>query len=107
MLLDGMPDPAGEPAAYERQCVEMIKRYAGRTDGHSFVLLTSYEMMKRVAAGLTRLVGGEQSGAVQSGRRTAAERDDRAVSKPIRAACCWEPTAFGKESTCRETRCKR
>jgi ATP-dependent DNA helicase DinG len=53
ILLDGMPDPATEPASYERKCIEMIKRYAGRTDGHTFVLLTSYEMMKRMAAGLT------------------------------------------------------
>jgi ATP-dependent DNA helicase DinG len=30
----------------------MIKRYVARTDGHAFLLLTSYEMMKRVAADL-------------------------------------------------------
>ncbi len=53
ILLDGMPDPAANPSAYEKKCVEMIQRYAGRTDGHAFVLLTSYEMMKRVAGGLT------------------------------------------------------
>jgi ATP-dependent DNA helicase DinG len=53
VLLEGMPDPAGEPAKYENKCIELIKRYAGRTDGHTFVLLTSYEMMRRVAIGLT------------------------------------------------------
>ena len=31
----------------------MIRRYVGRTDGHAFVLFTSYDMMSRVAAELT------------------------------------------------------
>ncbi len=51
ILLDGMPDPA-EKQAYERECVAMIKRYVARTDGHAFVLFTSYEMLKSVAARL-------------------------------------------------------
>ena len=45
-----MPDPTAEPAGYERQVVEMVRRYVGRSDGHAFVLFTSYEMMRRVAA---------------------------------------------------------
>ncbi len=53
ILLDDMPDPTGDAEAYQRAVVAMIKRYAARTDGHAFVLLTSYEMMKRVAADLT------------------------------------------------------
>jgi ATP-dependent DNA helicase DinG len=52
VTLQDMPDPTSEPQAYERRAIEMIKRYAGQSDGHTFVLLTSYEMMKRVAAGL-------------------------------------------------------
>ena len=31
----------------------MIRRYVARTDGHAFVLLTSYDMMRRVAAGIS------------------------------------------------------
>jgi len=53
VLLDGMPDPTGEKEPYERAAVAMIKRYAGRTDGHAFVLFTSYDMMSRVARDLT------------------------------------------------------
>ncbi len=49
ILLDGMPDPA-DKQRYERLSIEMIRRYVARTDGHAFVLFTSYEMMKRVAA---------------------------------------------------------
>ena len=48
-----MPDPAGEPARYEEAVVAMIRRYVARSDGHAFVLLTSYEMMKRVAAAVS------------------------------------------------------
>ena len=35
----------------------MIRRYAGRTEGHAFVLFTSYDMMRRVAAGLAAWLG--------------------------------------------------
>ena len=63
ILLDGMPDPA-ERDRYERASIDMIRRYVARTDGHAFVLFTSYDMMRRVAAGLGRLAGGEESGAL-------------------------------------------
>ncbi len=53
VLLDDMPDPTGDKQAYERAVVAMIRRYVARTDGHAFVLLTSYDMMRRVAADLT------------------------------------------------------
>ncbi len=49
ILVDGMPDPAAESAAYEQKVAEMVCRYVGRTDGHAFVLFTSYGMMRRVA----------------------------------------------------------
>ena len=52
MLPEGMPDPAADPARYEQRVIEMIRRYVGRSDGHAFVLFTSYEMMKRVGAAL-------------------------------------------------------
>ncbi len=52
ILLEGMPDPGSDPAAYERRVVEMVRRYVRRTDGRAFVLFTSYEMMRRVAEAL-------------------------------------------------------
>jgi len=39
--------------------VRMIRRYVGRTDGRAFVLFTSYEMMRRVAAALVRWLAEE------------------------------------------------
>jgi ATP-dependent DNA helicase DinG len=53
VLVEGMPDPSVEAAAYERQVAAMIRRYAGRTDGHAFALFTSYQMLQRAAAALT------------------------------------------------------
>jgi len=53
ILPDGMPDPGDEPALYEHKVVEMVRRYVERTSGRAFVLFTSYEMLKRVAAALT------------------------------------------------------
>ncbi len=53
VLLDGMPDPTGDAAGYERKTIDMIRRYVTRSDGRAFVLFTSYEMMKRATAALT------------------------------------------------------
>lgn len=52
ILLRGMPDPK-EVDDFHRLSVEMIKRYAARTDGRAFVLFTSYSAMRRVASDLT------------------------------------------------------
>jgi ATP-dependent DNA helicase DinG len=50
-----MPDPStDERGVYEKKCIEAIQHYAGRTDGRTFVLFTSYDMLRRVAAGLQR-----------------------------------------------------
>ena len=55
VTLRDMPDPASdELGGYERKCIEAIQHYAGRTDGRTFVLFTSYDMLRRVAAGLQR-----------------------------------------------------
>ena len=51
ITLSGMPDPKSE--AYERACIEMVKRYVARTDGRAFVLFTSYAMLRLTAERLT------------------------------------------------------
>ncbi|NQU24935.1 MAG: helicase, partial [Candidatus Nealsonbacteria bacterium] len=52
VLLSDMPDPASESAQYAGRAIEMIRRYVGRTDGRAFVLFTSYQFMRQVAASL-------------------------------------------------------
>lgn len=47
-----MPDPTANPAEYEKQLFIRIARYASLTDGHAFVLFTSYGLMNRAAAEL-------------------------------------------------------
>ncbi len=52
ILLRGMPDPSDKPS-YDRLLAPMIRRYVERTDGHAFVLFTSYDVMRRVARELS------------------------------------------------------
>jgi ATP-dependent DNA helicase DinG len=59
ILLDGMPDPSADARGYETRVIEMVRRYVKRTDGRAFVLFTSYDMLKRVAAGLTPWLASE------------------------------------------------
>ncbi len=55
VTLRDMPDPASdERGVYEKRCIEAIQHYASRTDGRTFALFTSYDMLRRVAAGLQR-----------------------------------------------------
>jgi len=48
-----MPDPTSDTAEYERQLAQRIAHYVQMTDGHAFVLFTSYGLMNRVVAELT------------------------------------------------------
>ena len=52
ILPQGIPDPRESPKEYERTVFDMIRRYVGRTDGHAFVLFTSYELMRRAVSNL-------------------------------------------------------
>ncbi len=54
VILKGMPDPAKERDEYTRLTTSMIERYAGRTEGRTFALFTSYQMLKQVASQLRR-----------------------------------------------------
>jgi ATP-dependent DNA helicase DinG len=52
ILVDGMPDPT-QKDIYQRACLDMIRRYVARTEGHAFVLFTSYDMLRQTAMALT------------------------------------------------------
>ncbi len=53
VLVDGMPDPNAQRDSYERAALAMIQRYVERSEGHAFVLFTSYDMLRRAATELT------------------------------------------------------
>jgi ATP-dependent DNA helicase DinG len=44
-----MPDPAGEPAAFEAAVCDRIKKHIEQTQGRAFVLFTSYKMLNNCA----------------------------------------------------------
>jgi ATP-dependent DNA helicase DinG len=52
ITVSGLPDPSAEKDRYEQQTLPLIKRYVAQTDGHAFVLFTSYESLRRAAAAL-------------------------------------------------------
>jgi ATP-dependent DNA helicase DinG len=55
VTLRDMPDPTtADRGAYEKECIKAIQEYAGRTDGRTFVLFTSYDSLRRIAAGMQR-----------------------------------------------------
>jgi ATP-dependent DNA helicase DinG len=53
VLVRGLPDPSVEKEQFERQSIEQIRRYVERTDGHAFVLFTSYTSLRAAAIELT------------------------------------------------------
>jgi ATP-dependent DNA helicase DinG len=53
VLLPDMPDPADNKTAFERASLSVIRRYVEKSDGHAFVLFTSYEQLRQAASGLT------------------------------------------------------
>lgn len=53
VLIRGMADPSLDKDGYQRDVVEMLRRYIARSDGHAFALFTSYDMLTRTATQLT------------------------------------------------------
>ena len=62
ILVQDMPDPVQSKQQYQSRCVQMIRRYLERTDGHAFVLFTSYEMLRRMATDLTPWLASKNLG---------------------------------------------
>ena len=52
VLPEEIPDPGERAAAFQQRAFELIRHYVGQTDGHAFVLFTSYGMMRKAAEAL-------------------------------------------------------
>jgi ATP-dependent DNA helicase DinG len=52
VLLEGLPDPTQDKLEFERRALLMVRRYVEQTDGHAFVLFTSYDLLRQAAASL-------------------------------------------------------
>lgn len=48
-----MPDPNAKRNEFEASCARAIQKYVTRTDGHAFVLFTSYDLMRRMGSRLS------------------------------------------------------
>ncbi len=53
VLVRDMPDPSQDKMAFLNRSVPTIQKYVQLTDGRTFVLFTSYDMMRQVASRLT------------------------------------------------------
>jgi ATP-dependent DNA helicase DinG len=53
VLVKGLPDPSAQKSEFENRCAPLIQKYVAQTDGHAFVLFTSYDFLRRMASELT------------------------------------------------------
>jgi ATP-dependent DNA helicase DinG len=53
VLVNDLPDPATQRERFEQSLPAQIKRFVGHSDGHAFVLFTSYTLLKSCAQALT------------------------------------------------------
>ena len=52
VLAEGMPDPTADTQTFTRLCASLTQRYAEQMEGRTFVLFTSYRMLREVASRL-------------------------------------------------------
>jgi len=53
VLVKGMPEPSNR-RDYDQALADMVKRYVEQTQGHAFVLFTSYDMLRNCASRVSR-----------------------------------------------------
>ena len=56
IVAGNMANPSTHRDLHERQCIEAIRHYVDLTDGHAFVLFTSYEFLRRAERELLSLI---------------------------------------------------
>lgn len=60
VIVRDMPDPSRERELFEKRLPEQIKKYVDQSQGHAFVLFTSYGLLKHCAARLSRHFAQQQ-----------------------------------------------
>lgn len=53
VIVGNIASPAEHRDTHERQCIEIIPKYLAQTDGHAFILFTSYQFLNRAVRDLT------------------------------------------------------
>lgn len=83
ILVSNMVSPAEHRDTHERQCIDAIKQYVSRTDGHAFVLFTSYDFLNRAVRDLTPWLSEKDFGLyVQGGGVSRTQLLEQFKSKP-------------------------
>ena len=52
-LITDIADPSLEKIKYEQAIIPVLKHFVGQSDGHAFVLFTSYDMLRKTCAAMT------------------------------------------------------
>ena len=52
-LITDIADPSLDKVKYEQAIVPILKHFVGQSDGHAFVLFTSYDMLRKTCTALT------------------------------------------------------
>lgn len=52
-LITDLPDPSIDKFKYEQSVLPVLKHFIGQSDGHAFVLFTSYDMLRKTCSALT------------------------------------------------------
>jgi ATP-dependent DNA helicase DinG len=53
VIVTNLADPGTDRHLHQRQCGEAIRHYLSQTDGHAFVLFTSFEMLNKTVRDLS------------------------------------------------------
>ena len=70
----GMPDPASDRNSYDQACLAAIKHLVRDSDGRAFVLFTSYDMMRRIGAGLSQFLAAHNRNLISQADGTPRTR---------------------------------
>lgn len=67
ILVTNLACPSADRDTHERQSIDAIQHYIEQTDGHAFVLFTSYQFMNRAIKGLTSWMSSQNLAIYQQG----------------------------------------
>lgn len=59
VVVEDMPDPTTQKAAYEARLWPMLRKYVALANGHAFALFTSYDLLRRAATALAAWLEGK------------------------------------------------
>ncbi len=102
--MQGLPDPSAERKKFEEMLPKIIEHYVGLTDGHAFVLFTSYDLLKRMVEQLTPWMS-KHNLTIYSQADGTPRGQLLETLKSIRAECSSVPIVFGKGLMCRAMHC--